>query len=255
ANRHSLAGELVVVEWNPPPGPRLHEVLKLRVKSDCFAIRFIEVPPEAHETIRNPDVIPLFQMIGKNVGIRRARGEFVLATNADILFSDDVIAFMASDRLFADVMYRIDRHDVPADVPDNVPIDKRLAWCSANVLRVHRRRGSFPPPRRFFSRFRALHPALWTRNLRVLWEKLKDRFSSSVSFSYLFLYLRLTKLKRTAPASLSLWYHLWYLRLVKLKRNAPASLSLWYHLWYLRLAKIRKFLRHFPASLYYARRV
>ena len=24
ANRHSLAGELIVVEWNPPAGPRLH---------------------------------------------------------------------------------------------------------------------------------------------------------------------------------------------------------------------------------------
>ena len=90
ANRHSLAGELIVVEWNPPPGPRLHEVVKLRVKSDCFAIRFIEVPPEVHRAIRNADVIPLFQMIGKNVGIRRARGEFVLATNPDLLFSDSV---------------------------------------------------------------------------------------------------------------------------------------------------------------------
>ena len=120
ANRHSLAGELIVVEWNPPAGPRLHEVLKLRVKSDCFAIRFIEVPPEVHRAIRNADVIPLFQMIGKNVGIRRARGEFVLATNPDLLFSDSVIAFMASDKLLPDVMYRIDRHDVPAEVPDNV---------------------------------------------------------------------------------------------------------------------------------------
>ena len=120
ANRHSLAGELIVVEWNPPAGPRLHEVLKLRVKSDCFAIRFIEVPPEVHRAIRNADVIPLFQMIGKNVGIRRARGEFVLATNPDLLFSDNVIAFMASDKLLPDVMYRIDRHDVPAEVPDNV---------------------------------------------------------------------------------------------------------------------------------------
>ena len=169
ANRYSLAGELVVVEWNPPAGPRLHEVLKLRVKSDCFSIRFIEVPAEAHEAIRNADVIPLFQMIGKNVGIRRARGEFVLATNPDILFSDAVMAFMASDRLLPDVMYRIDRHDVPAEVPDPEAIEKKLAWCDANVLRVHRRRGSFPPPRRFFSKLRVLNPVIWFGTLAALW--------------------------------------------------------------------------------------
>lgn len=233
ANRRSLAGELIVVEWNPPKGPRLHEVLKLRVKSDCFAIRFIEVPAQAHEAIRNADVIPLFQMIGKNVGIRRARGEFVLATNPDILFSDAVMAFMASGQLLPDVMYRIDRHDVPAEVPENVPIDKKLAWCDANVLRVHRRRGSFPPPRRFFSRFRTLDPAKWIRTLPTLWQKFKKR----VSFS------------------LSLWYRLWYLRLIKLRRGAPVSFSLWYHLWYLRLAKVKKLLRQLPASLYYVRRV
>jgi hypothetical protein len=39
ANRHSLAGELIVVEWNPPPGPRLHEVLKLsQVGLFCYKI-------------------------------------------------------------------------------------------------------------------------------------------------------------------------------------------------------------------------
>src|SRR5262245_16541151 len=250
ANRHSLAGELIVVEWNPPPGPRLHEVLKLRVKSDCFAIRFIEVPPEMHRAIRNADVIPLFQMIGKNVGIRRARGEFVLATNPDLLFSNNVIAFMASDRLLPDVMYRIDRHDVPAEVPDNVSIDRQLAWCAANVLRVHRRRGSFPPPRRLLLRF-------WTRirNPQLLWQKLKKRLSLSVSplyhaFWYRMSFLRWVNLRQRASASMSLWYQLWYLRLVKLKLGASASLSLWYHLWYLRLAKTKKLLGRLPTILY-----
>jgi hypothetical protein len=156
ANRHSLSGELIVVEWNPPSGPRLHEALKLRVKSDCFAIRFIEVPLEAHGRIRNADVIPLFQMIAKNVGIHRAKGEFILATNPDLLFSDALIAFLASGKLLRDVMYRIDRHDVPAEVPDNTSIDKQLAWCAANVLRVHRRRGSFRARRQLLSTFWAL---------------------------------------------------------------------------------------------------
>ena len=191
ANRHSLSGELIVVEWNPPSGPRLHETLKLRLKSDCFAIRFIEVPLEAHGTIRNADVIPLFQMIAKNVGIRRARGAFVLATNPDLLFSDTLITFLASGKLLSDVMYRIDRHDVPAEVPDNASIDEQLGWCAANVLRVHRRRGSFPPTRRLLSRLWALDPTIWIRTLPALWKKLKERALSAAPLWYHIRYLRL----------------------------------------------------------------
>jgi len=47
--------------------------------------------------IAHGDKLPLFQMIAKNVGIRRARGRFVLVTNIDILFSDAVIQFMRDE--------------------------------------------------------------------------------------------------------------------------------------------------------------
>ncbi len=145
ANRHGLSGELVVVEWYPPPGPRLHEVLKLRHTSDTFAIRFIEVPTTVHEAIRNSDTIPLFQMIAKNVGIRRAQGEFVVATNPDVLFSDALVGFLAKGDLRADTMYRLDRHDVAADVPEGASVAEQLAWCARRVLRAHRRAGTDEP--------------------------------------------------------------------------------------------------------------
>lgn len=142
ANRHGVSGELIIVEWNPPSGPRLHEVLRLRHKSDTFPVRFIEVPSKAHQTIRNADAIPLFQMIAKNVGIRRARGEFIVATNPDVLFSDALVSFLASGELRSDVMYRLDRHDVAADVPEDASVAEQLAWCMRHVLRRHGRRGS-----------------------------------------------------------------------------------------------------------------
>jgi hypothetical protein len=56
-------------------------------------------------------------MIGKNVGIRRARGQFVLATNVDILFSDELAEYLASRRLERGRMYRSDRYDAMSDVP------------------------------------------------------------------------------------------------------------------------------------------
>src|SRR5262245_53137867 len=147
ANRHGLVGELIVVEWNPLAGPRLHEALKLRHKSDTFPIRFIEAPPQAHQLIRNSDTIPLFQMIAKNVGIRRAQGEFVIATNPDVLFSDSLISFLATGDLRADSLYRLDRHDVEADVPAEAGIAEQLAWCARHVLRIHGRGGTVEPRR------------------------------------------------------------------------------------------------------------
>ena len=75
--RTGLDAETVVVEWNPPPDrPRLYDLI--RVPASCaFAIRFVEVPSELHARLRHADVLPLFQMIAKNVGIRRARGRFI----------------------------------------------------------------------------------------------------------------------------------------------------------------------------------
>ena len=142
ANKHRLSGELIIVEWNPVPGPRLRDLLRLHTQTDCFPIRFIEVPPEIHTAFRNSDIIPLFQMIAKNVAIRRANGEFILATNPDLLFSDDLIAFLASGKLDRDVLYRIDRYDVEAEAPEEVTVEHQLAWCDRHLLRVHRKYGS-----------------------------------------------------------------------------------------------------------------
>lgn len=145
AQRHGLSGELIVVEWNPPDGPRLHETLDLGAAWEGFPVRFIEVPPELHRSLPHAGDIPLFQMIAKNVGIRRARGRFILATNPDILFTDELLRFLTSGPLDPAAMYRLDRTDVAAEVPDDADLDTQLAWCRDHILRVHTRWGSFPP--------------------------------------------------------------------------------------------------------------
>ncbi len=145
-DRHQLQSEIIVVEWNPPRGPRLHDVLRPEKKSAYVTIRFIEVPPHLHESLPNSDKLPLFQMIAKNVGIRRSRGEFVIATNHDILFSDALIDTLAKTKLDRDCIYRINRTDVAAEVPAMADTDHQLAWCKEHILRVHRRRGTLNGP-------------------------------------------------------------------------------------------------------------
>ena len=82
-------------------------------------------------------------MIAKNVGIRRARGEFILATNIDIVFSDELIKFLAARRLEKGRMYRIDRTDVMSDVPLHASLDEQLAYCRQHVIRLCAREGNY----------------------------------------------------------------------------------------------------------------
>ncbi|MCS6951951.1 MAG: hypothetical protein RMK57_00830 [Bryobacterales bacterium] len=143
AKRHQVPLELVLVEWNPPPErPRLAEALRWPADFGPASVRLIEVPPEIHGRYRHAAALPLYQMIAKNVGIRRARGEFILATNIDILFSDELFELLAARRLEPNRMYRVDRFDVMADVPVDGPVDVQLAWCRSHLLRRHTRVGS-----------------------------------------------------------------------------------------------------------------
>jgi hypothetical protein len=145
AQRYNLSSEIVIVEWNPPADrPKLIESLRWPSDPAPCAIRFVEVPPEFHERFAHSTAIPLHQMIAKNVGIRRARGRFVLVTNLDIIFSAALMQFLAERRLEPGVMYRIDRLDIASDLPAGVGIDELLSFCRSHVLRVFAREGGFP---------------------------------------------------------------------------------------------------------------
>ena len=140
--RSALDAEVIVVEWNPPAGrPRVRELV--RVPVECpFAIRFIEVPPDLHGRLRHADVLPLFQMIAKNVGIRRAAGRFVLGTNIDIIFSNELVEYVASQGLEPRRLYRVDRHDIQPDYPVDAALENQIAYCQTHQLRLHDRWGT-----------------------------------------------------------------------------------------------------------------
>ena len=144
ARRYNILSELIVVEWNPPADrPPLTEALRWPVDCGPCEVRFITVPSEVHGRYQHGANLPLYQMIAKNVGIRRARGQFILATNIDILFSDELAEFLGTKQLKTDRMYRIDRYDAMSDVPAGAPIEEQLAYCRSHLIRVNRREGTF----------------------------------------------------------------------------------------------------------------
>ena len=133
---HRFPIELIVVEWNPPADrPRLHEVLPKPGEDDCLRLRYITVPAEIHSRYRRAREIPLFQMIAKNVGIRRARGAFILCTNIDLLFSDELFRSLSDQPLRQDTYYRANRCDVPDGIDPHWDFPRQLHWCEHNIMR------------------------------------------------------------------------------------------------------------------------
>ena len=98
--------------------------------------RIVHVPAEVHERLPNADVMPIHEYVAKNVGIRRARGEFVLSTNPDLLLDRKLTRWLAGAQLCRDCFYRVDRFDVLEAPPDGDP-DAALRFCARHVWRVH----------------------------------------------------------------------------------------------------------------------
>ena len=103
-----LDAGITFVEWNPPADkPRVSEVLNWKNKT--LPVRFIEVPEAVHNLVPNPRKTLFWEMWAKNVGIRRAVGDFVMSANPDNIYSEALIARLKT--LEENTFYRTDSHD------------------------------------------------------------------------------------------------------------------------------------------------
>lgn len=133
--------ELILVDWNPPGDrPPLSSVLTAPAV-DGFTVRVITVPPEIHSRLSASSKLSFFQMIAKNVGIRRATGDSVLATNIDILLSDSLFLDSTSE-LAERCLYRADRVDIAFDPA--ITVDPEVLRQSA-AIRINQKNGIYYP--------------------------------------------------------------------------------------------------------------
>jgi hypothetical protein len=144
--RHALPSELIVIDWNPPPGRTLWDALAWPSTLSACTIRVITVPPAAHARLPFADRLPILIHRARNVGVRRARGAFVLPTSPDILLSDELVEEINRRQLDPKAVYRIARHDVPEAALDVAAHDDRLAYCRDHVTVVHDRQPSYRVP-------------------------------------------------------------------------------------------------------------
>ena len=105
--------EYIIVDWNSPKEKAgiYPQVKSWGLKSEYLKIRVIKVSEAIHRKMDEAK-IPFYQMIAKNVGIRRAKGKFVLASNIDIFLDDELMKLISKRSLNEHRMYRSDRWDL-----------------------------------------------------------------------------------------------------------------------------------------------
>jgi len=141
--RFAIPSELVLVEWNPPEDtPLLKDVLNWPAGLRSCSIRNIVVPPSIHQRYDGSDRYMVHGAAAENAGIRRARGEFVLTGTIDLLYSDELMAHLASRSLRKGCIYRTDRCGVDKNVVHCESPEERLDFCRQNVLFIQSRRSS-----------------------------------------------------------------------------------------------------------------
>eukprot|EP01063_Lacrimia_lanifica_P022055 TRINITY_DN29766_c0_g1_i1.p1 TRINITY_DN29766_c0_g1~~TRINITY_DN29766_c0_g1_i1.p1 ORF type:complete len:999 (+),score=318.28 TRINITY_DN29766_c0_g1_i1:84-3080(+) len=145
AERYQVPIEVIVVEWNPEEDrPPIGNVLKLpnTTSGKFISVRVIQVTKALHEVVVPPPIhLPVQQYVGKNVAVRRARGEFVLAWNADMLLNGAFFERVKRRDFKKGIYYRIDRIDFDKPFPDgfdigNLEAEKEAAWIEMHAYQV-----------------------------------------------------------------------------------------------------------------------
>ena len=156
-----MDAEIIVVEWNPchdrqrpsvwreceSPHPlhRISHVVQDLMDSchqccNSAPVRVLTVTEQDIDTFYNPYKIDMLEFVAKNVGARRARGDFLLFTNPDDIWSVTLAEKLARRDLRADVFYQNVRGEVdPQDIPS--PIGPDRAWA-AHVQQVVGQKGT-----------------------------------------------------------------------------------------------------------------
>jgi len=109
-NMISHFDEVILVDWNSPDGIPAIDQIKNSLHQ-TGKLRCVIVPKEYVAKNIPHDAIPCCDVIARNVGIRRAKHEWVLSSNIDILVSG-----FDENSLSVDTMYTCPKYLVPEQV-------------------------------------------------------------------------------------------------------------------------------------------
>jgi len=115
AQRYLVLCEVIIVEWNPPASKATLDTVLQWPKHLKHRLRFIRVPNSLHSQLPGSATFPLFEYLGKNVGIRRAHGEFILVTNPDSVLDEAFWSWAGRQELKQSPYYRQQRVNLPSE--------------------------------------------------------------------------------------------------------------------------------------------
>lgn len=140
-----IPSEIILVEWNyPTDRPPLESTLNLKVSTPWTTIRIIRVPPQFHRKYRYWKHKAFHVGAAVNVGIRRAKGRFILPMASDVFFSDACMKTIAEQNLDESSFYRCDRFDVSSELLSEQicmqPFERARFFeqCDENFIRHHK---------------------------------------------------------------------------------------------------------------------
>ena len=120
-NHRELSGrgvshEFVLVEWAPVAGaPLLADLVEARCPPPVSAaLRTVVVDAAYHEAMTLNPLLRFHEYLAKNVGVRRARGEYILVSNCDVILGRHILAQLERRSLEPQVVYRAPRRDLVA---------------------------------------------------------------------------------------------------------------------------------------------
>lgn len=125
-SENNIHAEILFVNYNPvEDGVPIEQFIQWPRSTDKLRIRLITVPNHVHlELLKAGDRknVPVMEYLGKNAGIRRAKGEYILCVNPDIIFPDNLIPELKS--LKKDSFYRTDRVDFVGNLASDSQITR-----------------------------------------------------------------------------------------------------------------------------------
>lgn len=137
-DRFEIPSEIVIVEWNPPPDRRLLAEEFGSFDSSHVTVRFIIANACYHRQAKGWQKRGMNVCRAVNVGIRRARGRFVVPKALDTFFSDELVKRIAKCGLDKSAVYRCDRVDVRLDNERWLELSDQLLLATLASHAVHR---------------------------------------------------------------------------------------------------------------------
>ena len=109
-----VAYEIAFVEWAPPSGvPLLFDLVFDAIPElEPRHCSWYVVDARYQDALSLNPKLEYLEFLAKNVGVRRARGEYVLVTNCDVFLGRRVLDVLQQRALERGVLYRAPRHDL-----------------------------------------------------------------------------------------------------------------------------------------------